>query len=98
MNIFYISENPVEAAEWMVDRHVVKMILESAQLLSHDPTQHSASACQGPVITITLNSSSKRKCLPCHHLPCDRTVQHSYGAGLDMPWPRINGSSCKSHE
>jgi hypothetical protein len=34
MNIFYLSENPVEAAEWMVDRHVVKMILESAQLLS----------------------------------------------------------------
>jgi len=34
MNIFYISKNPVEAAEWMVDRHVVKMILESAQLLS----------------------------------------------------------------
>ena len=34
MNIFYISDNPVEAAEWMVDKHVVKMILESAQLLS----------------------------------------------------------------
>lgn len=34
MNIFYLSNNPVEAAEWMVDRHVVKMILESAQLLS----------------------------------------------------------------
>ena len=34
MNIFYIDENPVQAAEWMVDRHVVKMILESAQLLS----------------------------------------------------------------
>lgn len=34
MNIFYLSENPVQAAEWMVDKHVVKMILESAQLLS----------------------------------------------------------------
>lgn len=34
MNIFYISDNPVQAAEWMVDKHVVKMILESAQLLS----------------------------------------------------------------
>lgn len=34
MNIFYISDNPIQAAEWMVDRHVVKMILESAQLLS----------------------------------------------------------------
>ena len=34
MNIFYIDEDPVQAAQWMVDRHVVKMILESAQLLS----------------------------------------------------------------
>jgi hypothetical protein len=34
MNIFYIDKDPVQAAIWMVDRHVVKMILESAQLLS----------------------------------------------------------------
>jgi len=34
VNIFYISEDPFEAAQMMVDKHVVKMILESAQLLS----------------------------------------------------------------
>lgn len=34
MNIFYIDTDPYKAAELMVDRHVVKMILESAQLLS----------------------------------------------------------------
>lgn len=34
MNIFYIDDDPVQAARWMVDKHVVKMILESAQLLS----------------------------------------------------------------
>ena len=34
MNIFYIDKDPVQAAQWMVDKHVVKMILESAQLLS----------------------------------------------------------------
>jgi len=34
LNIFYIDHDPVQAAEWMVDKHVVKMILESAQLLS----------------------------------------------------------------
>jgi len=34
LNIFYIDEDPVQAAQWMVDKHVVKMILESAQLLS----------------------------------------------------------------
>lgn len=34
MNIFYIDRDPKQAAQWMVDKHVVKMILESAQLLS----------------------------------------------------------------
>lgn len=34
MNIFYVDSCPVEAAKALVDKHCVKMILESAQLLS----------------------------------------------------------------
>jgi hypothetical protein len=34
MNIFYIHTDPVVSAQAMTDKHVVKMILESAQLLS----------------------------------------------------------------
>lgn len=34
MNIFVLSKNPIECAQMHCDRHVVKMILESAQLLS----------------------------------------------------------------
>jgi len=34
MNIFFLARCPVEAAHAQCDRHVVKMILESAQLLS----------------------------------------------------------------
>lgn len=34
MNIFYLSTDPVEAAQMMADKHVVKMIVETAQLLS----------------------------------------------------------------
>lgn len=33
MNIFFLSGDPQESAKWMVDRHVVKMPLESAQML-----------------------------------------------------------------
>lgn len=33
MNIFVLSLNPKEAAKWHVDKHVVKMILETCQLL-----------------------------------------------------------------
>jgi len=34
MNIFYLNENPQECAQAHYDKHVVKMILEYAQLLS----------------------------------------------------------------
>lgn len=34
MNIFYVHENPQVSAISLVDRHVVKMVLETAQLLS----------------------------------------------------------------
>lgn len=34
MNIFHLSECPVESAQWQHDKHVVKMTLETAQLLS----------------------------------------------------------------
>lgn len=34
MNIFVLDKNPVIAAEYMCDKHIVKMILESCQLLS----------------------------------------------------------------
>ncbi len=34
MNIFILSEDPIEAAQTQCDKHVVKMIVESAQMLS----------------------------------------------------------------
>lgn len=34
VNIFYLSTDAKQAAQWMVDKHVVKMVLETAQLLS----------------------------------------------------------------
>jgi hypothetical protein len=34
MNIFYLHPDPKICAEWAVDKHCVKMILEAAQLLS----------------------------------------------------------------
>lgn len=34
MNIFYLSDNPAVCAEFHCDKHCIKMILETAQLLS----------------------------------------------------------------
>ena len=53
MNIFYLDEDPRKCAEWMVDKHVVKMILETAQLLS---TAHRV--LDG---TMSIDTSSGRK-------------------------------------
>ena len=33
MNIFYVDKNPKTAAKMMCDKHIIKMILESAQML-----------------------------------------------------------------
>jgi len=34
MNIFAIDSDPFKAVEYMVDKHVVKMVVETAQILS----------------------------------------------------------------
>ncbi len=34
MNIFVVDENPIDAARMLCDKHVVKMIVETAQILS----------------------------------------------------------------
>ena len=43
MNIFALDKDPTQAARMMCDKHVVKMILESAQLLS---TAHRVLDCR----------------------------------------------------
>jgi len=48
MNIFVLDNDPVTAANMMCDKHIVKMILESCQLLS---TAHHV--CDGQKLTIT---------------------------------------------
>ena len=34
MNIFFLDKDPVKAAQLQCDKHVVKMVLETAQMLS----------------------------------------------------------------
>jgi hypothetical protein len=65
MNIFVLSYDPVHAAQMQCDKHVVKMILESAQLLS---TAHHE-----------LDSPYKDQCYkPTHkNHPCAKWVRES---------------------
>lgn len=38
MNIFYVDKNPILAARYLCDKHVVKMVLETTQLLCSNNT------------------------------------------------------------
>ena len=52
MNIFYLHNNPKVCAEQHVDKHVVKMIVEYAQLLStaHRSGLTSKPCCMRPIV------------------------------------------------
>ena len=55
MNIFYLSDQVVECAQWHVDDHVIKMMTEYAQLLS---TTHRV--CDGTLVSIDRSHIGKR--------------------------------------
>jgi len=55
VNIFYLDHNPVEAARSHLDKHVVKMILEYAQLLS------TAHRVLDGVLTVGLSKSGRKR-------------------------------------
>lgn len=56
MNIFYLSNCPKESAKYMYNKHVVKMILETAQLLS---TAHRL--LDGKLVTMSYRSGKIKK-------------------------------------
>jgi len=55
MNIFYLDKNPKKCAEMHVDRHVTKMVLEYAQLLS------TAHRVLDGVLTTGLSQSGRKR-------------------------------------
>jgi hypothetical protein len=81
MNIFYLDKNPIKAAEMSCDKHVVKMILESAQMLS---TAHRV--LDGEMV-ITKSVTGRKKTIYKHSNSNMDAVL--YGAG----W--LNHPSCK---
>lgn len=66
MNIFALSNDPVEAAGWHNDRHTVKMIVEYAQLLS---TAHRVIDGHQSTIKYILNEKSRTKKVWTHPDP-----------------------------
>ena len=65
MNIFFLSLDPAEAARLHCDKHVVKMILESCQLLY----------CAHWMCGTIMPSNAYKKTHPNH--PCAKWVRES---------------------
>jgi hypothetical protein len=90
MNIFYLSKSPVECAEMHLDKHVVKMIIEYAQLLS---TAHRYIDGQETTELTAKGRRIKRWVLP------DEREQHLYKAShINHPsakWARVRSSHYK---
>lgn len=85
MNIFYLDPNPVSCAEYHYDTHVVKMILESAQLLS---TAHHLCGEGGPYKLThqnhpsaiwTRENSNHYSWLYCLMLALGKEYEYRYG-------------------
>jgi hypothetical protein len=92
MNIFYLDDNPEAAARMMCDKHVVKMVLETAQILSAVCDRHGVTEDAGYRVTH-------------RHHPCtvwagdsvknfDWTVAH--GRALAAEYTRRYGKTHKS--
>lgn len=71
MNIFAVDNDPIKAAQALVDSHVVKMILETAQLLS---TAHRVIDGKEYIGKSKSGRNAKRWLLP------DEREQHLYSA------------------
>lgn len=88
MNIFYIHEDPVIAAKAMTNKHVVKMILESAQMLS------TAHLILDGIQKVGL-SKSGRKQLQYDHPLKDRLYKATHANHPSSVWCRETSANYK---
>lgn len=87
MNIFYLHRNPSSAAKFMYNKHVVKMILESAQMLctahhvlgSGDKVPYKPAHVNHPSTIWVRESNSHYNWLYTHMLALGRIYRNKYG-------------------
>ena len=53
MNIFVLHEDPIQAAQMMCDKHIPKMIVESAQMMASALRRHGATDKHMPIAKTT---------------------------------------------
>jgi hypothetical protein len=83
MNIFYLDRDPVKAAQVQYNKHVVKMILESAQMLC-TAHHHYDNGHNVPYIIMTTD-------ITCHIKKHITIIRQLYGVGKMLA--NTNGST-----
>lgn len=87
MNIFYLHHNTKKCAQWHCDKHVVKMILESAQMLStahrvvdesDDDTLYQTTHVKHPSTQWVMKSTGNYKWLFCLFANLCSEYRHRY--------------------
>lgn len=74
MNIFVLSENPRQAAKYLADKHVPKMLVESAQMLANAYTLDMLAKDDCP----KTQKGTSRKHSYLHH-PCSKWAIECFG-------------------
>ena len=65
MNIFVLDEDPIRAAKMMCDKHIPKMIVESAQMMASALRRHGATDEQMPLTKAGTPYKGGHKHHPC---------------------------------
>lgn len=92
MNIFALSDNPTEAAQFMCDKHIRKMIIETAQMLSTACWYHNKNVLDKNTMKLYKPTHVNHPCnkwvrendynwlwLYCHWLALDNEYIHRFG-------------------
>jgi hypothetical protein len=96
MNIFVLDNDPFKAAEYQCDKHVVKMVLETAQLLcsAHETAPYKRTHYKHPCAIWTRSSLSNYMWLCEHGLGLAREYTFRYNkvhkSTEVIEWARLN--------
>ena len=96
MNIFVLDNDPFKAAEYQCDKHVVKMVLETAQLLcsAHETAPYKRTYYNHPCAIWTRSSLSNYMWLCEHGLGLAREYTFRYNkvhkSTEVIEWARLN--------
>ena len=97
MNIFVVDEHPIVVTNQMIDKHVVKMILESGQMLSTPRVLDGESGrlLKERIVGSSDGDSQMNERIDLEGIVCESSM-YSLGDGESLELPMVGDSCCCS--